>query len=91
MEECRLDVKDIVQGYGERYERILLFEPLNKLSSMQRKDRKNQPIDMRGLGLLTLLYFFEQKIMRNVKVGTKQLAEFLYEATNKHFDQDPAK
>ena len=86
MEECRLDVKDIVQGYGERYERILLFEPLNKLSSMQRKDRKNQPIDMRGLGLLTLLYFFEQKIMRNVKVGTKQLAEFLYEATNTYID-----
>ena len=86
MEECRLDVKDIVQGYGERYERILLFEPLNKLSAMQRKDRKNQPIDMRGLGLLTLLYFFEQKIMRNIKVGTKQLAEFLYEATNTYID-----
>lgn len=81
-----MDVKDIMQGYGERYERILLFEPLNKLSAMQRKDRKNQPIDMRGLGLLTLLYFFEQKIMRNVKVGTKQLAEFLYEATNKYID-----
>lgn len=86
MEECPLDVKDIVQGYGERYRRILLFEPLNKLSAMQKKDRQNHTIDMRSLGLLTLLYFFEQKIMRHVKVGKKQLAEFLYHATNAHID-----
>lgn len=81
-----LDVKEILQGYGERYEKILLFEPLNKLSAMQKKDAQNRPIDMRGLGLLTLLYFFEQKIMRNLKAGRKQLAEFLYEATNEYID-----
>lgn len=81
-----LDVKEILQGYGERYEKVLLFEPLNKLSAMQKKDTQNRPIDMRGLGLLTLLYFFEQKIMRNVKVGRKQLSEFLYTATNEHID-----
>lgn len=81
-----MDVKDIVQGYGERYERILLFEPLNKLSAMQKKDGQNQLIDMRGLGLLTLLYFFEQKIMRNAKAGRKQLAEFLFHATSPYID-----
>ena len=70
-----MDVKELLQGYGERYEKLLLFEPLNKLSAMQRKDAQNELIDMRGLGLLTLVFFFEQKIMRNVKVGRKQLAE----------------
>lgn len=53
---------------------------------MQRKDAQNRPIDMRGLGILTLIYFFEQKIMRNIKVGRKQLAEFLYDATNQYID-----
>lgn len=86
MEEFRLDVKDIIQGYGERYERLLLFEPLNKLSAMQKKDRQQQPIDMRGLGLLTLLYFFEQKIMRNTKAGRRQLADFLYNSTQAYLD-----
>lgn len=86
MEECKLDVNEILLGYGERYEKILLFEPLNKLSAMQKKDKQNRSVDMRGLGLLTLLYFFEQKIMRNVKAGRKQLAEFLYAATNEHID-----
>ncbi|WP_431027774.1 replicative DNA helicase [Lysinibacillus sp. LZ02] len=81
-----MDVKDIMQGYGERYSRLLLFEPLNKLSAMQKKDRQNVPIDMRGLGLLTLLYFFEQKIMRNTKVGKKQLSEFLHSATAETMD-----
>lgn len=81
-----LDVNEILQGYGERYEKILLFEPLNKLSAMQKKDAQNRPIDMRGLGMLTLLYFFEQKIMRNLKAGRKHLAEFLYAATNEYID-----
>lgn len=81
-----MDVKEILQGYGERYEKILLFEPLNKLAGKQRKDNQNRPIDMRGLGLLSLLYFFEQKIMRNVKVGRKQLAQFLYTSTNDTID-----
>ncbi|MGN7479554.1 replicative DNA helicase [Solibacillus silvestris] len=81
-----MDVEEILQGYGDRYEKVLLFEPLNKLSAMQKKDAKNHPIDMRGLGLLTLLYFFEQKIMRNIKVGRKQLSEFLYGATHAYID-----
>ncbi|WP_096550805.1 replicative DNA helicase [Ureibacillus thermosphaericus] len=81
-----LDVKEILKGFGERYEKLLLFEPLNKLSAMQRKDGQNRPIDMRGLGLLTLLYFFEQKIMRNTKAGRRHLAEFLYAATNEYID-----
>lgn len=81
-----LDVKEILKGYGERYEKILLFEPLNKLSAMQRKDAQKRLIDMRGLGLLTLLFFFEQKIIRNSKAGRKQLAEFLYVATNEFID-----
>ena len=47
---------------------------------------KNQPIDMRGLGLLSLLYFFEQKIIRNTKAGRKQLAEFLFHTTSSYID-----
>lgn len=82
-----MEVKELLQGYGERYEKILLFEPLNKLAAMHsKKDAQNRQIDMRGLGLLTLLYFFEQKIMRNLKSGRRQLAEFLYDAAGTHID-----
>lgn len=81
-----MDVNEILNGYRDRYEKILLFEPLNKLAALQKKDAQQRSIDMRGLGLLTLLYFFEQKIMRNTKVGRRQLSEFLYEATSAHIE-----
>lgn len=79
---------DLLAGYGERYRRLYLFEPLYKLERMKKKDAQDRPIDMRGLGMLALLYFFEQKIMRYSKAGKKQLAQFLYSVTKEQFELD---
>jgi hypothetical protein len=53
-------------------------------------DQHNQPIDMKGLGLLTLLFFFEQKLMRQYKTGVKQLASFLKKLTENEYVLDEA-
>lgn len=72
---------DITAGYKDRVRRLVLFEPLNRLDYKKTKDQQGNPIDMKGLGLLTLLFFFEQKIIRNNKVGRKDLANFLEKVT----------
>lgn len=71
------DVSDITTGFRERMRRLALFDPLYELDRKKLKDQLDQPIDMKGLGLLALLFFFEQKIMRNPKVGAKNLATFI--------------
>lgn len=75
------DVTDVTIGYRERMRRVALFDPLFELGRKQTKDEHGNPIDAKGLGMLTLLYFFEQKVMRNTKVGTKEVGVFLCSAT----------
>ncbi|GAC91443.1 hypothetical protein KN10_1879 [Anoxybacillus flavithermus NBRC 109594] len=84
LEGIRLDKlawSGITEGYRERIRRLALFSPLLDLERMRATDRSGQPIDMKGLGLLTLLFFFEQKLMRQYKTGVKQLALFLKQLT----------
>lgn len=76
-----LDFRALLGGYRERVRRIALFDPFNELDRKQEKDVNGLKIDMEGLGLLTLLFFFEQKLMRNTKAGAKELARFLQEMT----------
>lgn len=76
-----MDLGEITTGYSERMARIALFDPLHALDRKSQTDLNGKPIDMKGLGLLTLLYFFEQKLMRNQKSGVKELADFLYKLT----------
>lgn len=68
-------------GYSERMSRVALFDPLHALDRKSQTDLDGKPIDMKGLGLLTLLFFFEQKLMRNQKAGVKELADFLQKLT----------
>lgn len=75
--------------YRERMERIILFDPLNALSRKMKKDKGGQPIDYHGLGLLTLLFFFENMLVRNKKTGTTELAHFLQTLTQKEMDLSP--
>lgn len=77
----RHDLATITAGYHERIRRLALFDPLADLERKREKDRSGKYIDMKGLGLLTLLFFFEQKLMRQYKTGSKQLAAFIQEVT----------
>jgi hypothetical protein len=85
-----LNVLDVTNGYRERMRRLALFDPLFDLDRKREVDQHNQPIDMKGLGLLTLLFFFEQKLMRQYKTGVKQLASFLKKLTENEYVLDEA-
>ncbi len=82
------EITDITSGFRERMRRLALFDPLYELERKKLKDQLDQPVDMKGLGLLALLFFFEQKIMRNHKVGTKDLAKFLQALIEKQYSLD---
>lgn len=94
MEACLMELielSNITSGYRERMRRLALFDPLHKLGRMQVKDQNELDLDMEGLGLLSLLFFFEQKIMRNHRVGTKDLAKFLQKLTERLYTLDGQK
>lgn len=76
-----IDLKELVGGYRERIRRIALFDPLHDLDRKRESDLNGTNIDMKGLGMLTLLFFFEQKLIRNTKTSVRELASFLKEAT----------
>ena len=84
----QLDFQEITSGYRERIRRLALFDPLFDLDRKRETDGVNTPIDMKGLGLLTLLFFFEQKLMRQYKTGVKELAFFLHDLTSRQYKLD---
>jgi hypothetical protein len=84
----QLDLKEITSGYRERMRRLALFEPLYELDRKREQDLTEKAIDMKGLGLLTLLFFFEQKLMRQYKTGTRELASYLRRLTDSHYRLD---
>ncbi|OLO39217.1 replicative DNA helicase [Alkalihalophilus pseudofirmus] len=86
----KLEVAELTSGYRDRMRRLALFDPLYELDRKREIDDTNRPIDMKGLGLLTLLFFFEQKLMRHYKTGVKQLAQFLQTITKSQYVIDEA-
>lgn len=78
-----IDTASIINHFGERMQRLAIYEPLYVLKRKQKKDEKEQPIPYYELGMLTLLFFFENMIMRQKNCGTKELAAFLYDTTQK--------
>ncbi|ERI08895.1 hypothetical protein [Aneurinibacillus aneurinilyticus] len=72
-----LDIDELTSGYRERMRRLALFDTLYELDRKREQDLEGTSLDMKGLGLLTLLFFFEQKLIRQSKTGVKQLAAFL--------------
>lgn len=72
-----MDLKTITDHYHERMQRILLFESLYRLERKEIKTHDGRSISGMGLGLLTLLFFFENMLFRKKAVGVKELAEFL--------------
>ncbi|RYL91665.1 replicative DNA helicase [Sporolactobacillus sp. THM19-2] len=83
-----LELHDILNGYKERMRRLALFDPLYELDRKREQDQNHKEIDMKGLGLLTLLFFFEEKLMREYKAGARQLAAFLEKASASQYQLD---
>ena len=81
-----VSIKNITENYKDRMERLVLFDPLYILGRKTGRDNSGKSIDYYGLGLLTLLFFFENMLIRNKKAGVLQLAEFLSELTQKEYD-----
>ncbi|WP_017729128.1 hypothetical protein [Halalkalibacterium ligniniphilum] len=79
------DINELTSGYRERMRRLALFDPLYDLTRKRDQDLDGTSIDMKGLGLLTLLFFFEKKLMRQSKTGVGQLAEFLKNISEKRY------
>ena len=80
-------LKGITSGYHERMHRIGLFEPLFKLKNKSGKDQAGVAIDYYGLGMLTLLFFFEHMLMRK-KAGVRELARYLADLTGDEISLD---
>lgn len=67
----------LLGGYRERIARIALFDIFHQLENKQNRDNNDRPIDMFGVGLLSLLFFFERRLMRERHTGYNELAVFL--------------
>lgn len=72
-----MDGQQVLAGFPERMAKIALFDPLFELQRKKQTDLDGVPMDQMELGLLTLLFFFEHKLMRNPKAGVAELAAFL--------------
>lgn len=83
-----ISIKNVTENYKERIQRLALFDPLYKLNNKNTKDKSNNIIDYFSLGLLTLLFFFENMLSRNKKTGVKELAAFLQELSTEKIDLD---
>ena len=77
-----IDAKSVVDHFGERMKRLAIYEPLYRLGRKVKKDNKGQEIPYYELGMLTLLFFFENMILRQKNSGTKELSLFLYEVAS---------
>jgi len=78
--------KHVTQYYRERIQRLALFDPLFKLEGKKGRDKSGNAIDYFGLGLITLLFFFENMLMRNKRAGVKELTKFIYELNQGELD-----
>ncbi|WNS40848.1 replicative DNA helicase [Paenibacillus sp. MMS20-IR301] len=87
----RFELEGALSGFQERMSKVALFDPLFELQRKKQTDANGQPIDMMELGLLTLLFFFEQKLVRNSKAGAKDLALYLLRIMDDKLQVDSAK
>lgn len=76
----------LTDGYQDRMRRLALFEVFHELKRNKDQDINQVRIDMPGLGLLTLLFFFEHKILRNNRVGKIELANYIKHVTLEKYE-----
>lgn len=84
-----INIAELTSGYRERMRRIALLDSLVSLQNKQTKDAQGNSIDMRGLGMLTLLFFFERQLSREYKTGVADLQQFLLNITRDTYQIEP--
>lgn len=78
-------------NYRERIKRLALYEPLIALQNKNMRDLNNHKIDMYDLGLVSLLYFYECKLIRQKEVGLEALSTFLFKTAESRYQLDVKK
>lgn len=86
--KMKVGATEVLENYGERVSRLSIYEPLLKLRNKKERDNSGNIINLSSLGFITLLFFFENMIIRNKEVGADELAEFFYEINNGKIDLD---
>lgn len=74
-----IEARSVVDQFGERMKRLAIYEPLHRLDRKKGKDKQGKDIPYYELGMLTLLFFFENMIMRQKTSGVRELGLFLHE------------
>lgn len=84
-----IEARSVMDQFGERMKRLAIYDPLHRLERKKGKDQLGVDIPYYELGMLTLLFFFENMIMRQKTSGIAELARFLYEVCHEkiHLDQ----
>lgn len=83
-----IEARSVVDQFGERMKRLAIYEPLHRLDRKKGKDHSGKEVPYYELGMLTLLFFFENMIMRQKTSGIYELASFLYEVCHEKIDFD---
>ncbi len=77
---------NMLGGYRDRVARIALFDVFHHLENKQLKDNHGRPIDSFGIGLLSVLFFFENMLLRKKNSGVRELSIFLQSMTSSQYD-----
>ena len=83
-----IETRRVVDYFGERMKRLAIYEPLHRLDRKKGKDYEGKEIPYYEVGMLTLLFFFENMIMRQKTSGVSELALFLYEVCHEKIGLD---
>lgn len=86
-----INIDDLTSGYRDRMRRVALMDPLDELEGKKQHDEAGKKIDMRGLGMLTLLFFFERQLTREYKTSRQEVSEFLLHITRDTYKITPVK
>lgn len=81
-------MEESLAGFKGRMSKIALFEPLFELQRKKQTDQQGNSLDMMEFGMLALLFFFEQKLIRNHRAGARDLAKYLHTVTHAKFQLD---
>lgn len=78
----------MLDNYKERIKRLSLFDPLSSLGNKSKKDLSDKKMDMYGIGLMVLLFFYECKLIRKREVGLEEVTEFLQKSIGDQYEVD---
>lgn len=84
-----INIESLTSGYRDRMRRLALMDPLDELALKRTKDENGLDVDMRGLGMLTLLFFFERRLTREYKTSREDVTHFLLKITADTYEISP--